>query len=72
VVIILCECDWGIGLTIPHNHLWQEKLRLPDGREFWMPRGTARLNPDSELLMEWAEVDIHVDWKSLYKSLTAP
>lgn len=71
MVIILCECDYGIGLNFPHTHSRLEQIRLADGRVFWMPAGTAALNPGVELLDEWEEPALSIPWKALFRHLTS-
>jgi hypothetical protein len=67
MMTILCECDWGVGLKYPHSHVNLERLRFQDGRVFWLNRPAHDMNPDTEVLAEWSEVRITVDWKTLYR-----
>jgi hypothetical protein len=72
MIVVCCECDWGLGKKLPpHTHTDKELLRLRDGRELWMTVGVSALNPDMQVLAEWPEISFSVDWKALYRQEAA-
>lgn len=65
MVIVLCQCDWGIGLETPHSHLdpilgasWNDGDKTQKLHYRW------GVPPEV-----WEEVDLSVNWKAVAKAL---
>lgn len=71
--IILCNCDWGLGVELP----WHSHVRLahiaprpcdrPQSR--WIPSLWTEMNPGFYEVLEIVdEITFDVDWKWLYRN----
>lgn len=67
MVIVLCECPWGISgidRLPPHLHRRWALVRS-NGREVRVNHHDVALNPEWEVIAEGEDIHIAVDWKEV-------
>jgi hypothetical protein len=69
VEIIMCECDFGLGVPMPsHYHVRKQLIRSTvDDRQIWMTNFWTKGNPGWEVVIECEEIVFSVDWKALFR-----
>lgn len=72
MVITLCDCDWGLGVSLPpHEHRTMQLIRWDhrdDMGDQWFPSTYFPPQRGMTVLDEVEELRLHVDWKALARA----